>query len=109
MVRFLPRGPWDGARRRLEETLNLPLGSTTPGVFTSGGYRSSPVNEMERARRLEPYVEDEKKAFEDYSHEADLADIIGRPDIASTLRSMAEDEHRHYLNIRAMLADLRRY
>ena len=100
--------PWSNLRRKVEETLNLPRGSTRPGVFTSGGYRSSPSNEMELARRLEPYVEDERKAGVDYLGEAENADFIGRPDIASTLREMSEDEHRHYVNIKMMLRSLRR-
>ena len=107
MVNFLPMGPWDDLRRKVEGALNLPSGSTRPGMFTSGGYRGSPSDETEMTRRLQPYVEDERKAFEDYSHEADLADMIGRPDVAYALRSMSEDEHRHYLNIKAMLADLK--
>ena len=106
-MNFLPMGPWDDLRRNVEEALGLPSGSSRPGVFTSGGYRSSIPNEMEMSGRLEPYVEDEKKAFEDYSHEADLADMIGRPDVAYTLKRMAEDEHRHFLNLKAMLQDLR--
>jgi len=61
------------------------------------------------ARRLEPYVEDERKATEDYFKEAELADLIGRPDIAMTLRSMSEDEHRHHMNILKILKNLRWY
>jgi len=108
MYRFLPNGPWDGLRRKVEEALDLPRGSTAPDhVFQSGGYRSSLPNEMEMARRLEPYVEDERKASEDYFKESELADLIGRPDIAMTLRSMSEDEHRHHMNILGMLKSLR--
>ena len=108
MYRFLPNGPWDGLRKKVEEALDLPRGSTAPDhVFQSGGYRSSPPNEMEMARRLQPYVEDERKASEDYWNEAENADFIGRPDMAYTLRKMSEDEHRHHLSILAMLRDLR--
>jgi len=87
----------------------FPFMGKGPGIFTPGGYRSSLQNEAEMARRLGPYEEDEKKAFKDYSDEADNADMIGRPDVAVTLRSMSEDEFRHYLNIRSMLKDLRQY
>ena len=90
--------PWQG----------LPFPRVNGGSeFQPGGYRGSPQDEMEMARRLEPYVEDERKAFEDYSHETDLADMIGRPDVAATLQSIAGDEYRHYLNILAMLKDLK--
>ena len=84
----------------------FPLGRGK-GVFTSGGYRSSLQNNMEMTRRLFPYVEDERKANIDYAHESDLAYSIGRPDIAATLQSMAEDEHRHHMNLLAMITDLK--
>ena len=84
----------------------IPLGRGR-GVFTSGGYKSSPQNNMEMTRRLTPYVEDERKANIDYEHESDIAHSIGRPDIAATLQSMSEDEHRHHINLLAMLRDLK--
>jgi len=94
---FPIKPPWEG----------LPFPRANGGSeFQPGGYRSSPQDEMEMTRRLTPYVEDERKANIDYEHESDLAYSIGRPDIAATLQSMAEDEFRHYLNIKAMLEDL---
>jgi len=77
------------------------------GIFTPGIHRSTPIEELELNRKLTPYVEDEQTAFKDYSRLADDSYNIGRPDIAATLQSMAEDEHRHMLNIQTMLKDLR--
>ena len=58
-------------------------------------------------RRLLPYLDDEKKALQDYEELSGWAEIIGRPDIAHTLTLMAQDESRHYVNIRAIMRDLR--
>ena len=94
-------------RRRLPKfPPEIPLGRGRE-VFTSGGYKSSPQGNMDLKRRLYPYVEDERKANVDYEHEADFAYAVGRPDIAATLEVMSEDEHRHHVNLLAMMKDLR--
>ena len=107
MSNLLPRGPWDNLRKDIEEVLRLPPGSTSPiHIFKPGGYKSSQENELEMSRRLYPYVEDERKASEDYFNESENADLIGRPDIAYTLRKMSEDEHHHYVSLQGILRDL---
>lgn len=78
-----------------------------PRVFESGGYHSSTSNEIALLEKLGPYLPDEQKAFTDYTELADWAELIGRPDISAYLRSMAWDEHRHALSIKAMMKDLR--
>ena len=85
----------------------FPPWSGRKGVFKSQGYHSSPPNETELHRRLEPYLPDERQAFKDYEDLSRLAYAVGRPDISAPLESMAEDEHRHALNIQAMMGDLR--
>ena len=93
--------PWEGPP--------VPKGDGVRDFESTGRYKGSASDEMEMARRLETYVEDERKATEDYFKESELADLIGRPDIAMTLKVMSENEHRHYTNLQKMLKDLRWY
>ena len=85
----------------------FPPWADVKNVFEPGGYKSSPPNEAELLRKVEPYLEDEQKAFKDYTELAEDSELIGRPDIAYSLRLMAEDEHRHALSVANMMKDLR--
>jgi len=76
-------------------------------VFEPAGFRSTPGEELRLHGDLSPYLEDEQKAFRDYSQLSEDAYNAGRPDISYSLKLMAEDEQRHALSIQAMLGDLK--
>jgi len=42
-MQMLPKGPWDDLRRRIEEILDLPRGSTNPN-----GVLPSPIETIEK-------------------------------------------------------------
>ena len=75
--------------------------------FTSSGKHGKPSDELELNNRLQPYLEDESKASDDYYRLAEFAESINRRDIAKTLNSMAKDENRHYRNVNEMMRSLR--
>ncbi len=82
-MNFLPKGPWDNLRRKVEGTLGLPTGSTDPN--------SSIIEDLEKSR------EEEMKAVGDYASRAGRARRAGREDIAQMYEHIMEEE-RHHLN-----------
>ena len=85
----------------------FPPWADVKNVFEPAGFRSTPDEELNLHNQLFPYLEDEQKAFKDYSQLSKDAYNAGRPDIAYSLELMAEDEQRHALSIQAMLKDLK--
>ena len=76
-------------------------------VFQPGSFKSTLGAEGDFHNKLTPSLADEQKAFRDYMRLSEEAYNIGRPDIAYSLKLMAEDEQRHAISIQNMMKDLR--
>ena len=70
------------------------------------GYKSTPTEELELRRQLEPLILDESKAYDEYEGLSGTAYNIGRPDIADELRKIAEDEWRHHTILQRIVRGL---
>ena len=84
-MHFLPKGPWDNLRRRVERALDLPPGSTDPN--------SSIIEDLKKSH------EEEMKAVGDYASRAGRARRAGREDIAQMYEHIMEEERHHLSEI----------
>lgn len=78
-----------------------PWGTEPPQSF-----HGATENERELLRLLNERVPDESKARDEYWHLADLADLIGRPDIAYELRKIGDTEQDHYVKLQKLVTKL---
>ena len=77
-------------------------------VFGEGGRPEKAHVDPHFSARLPALLKDEQDAFNEYEGYAYELIAIGRYDLAAKLEEMAEDEHKHYVFIQEMMAQIKK-